>query len=640
MKKTIRDIDVRGKNVFVRCDFNVPIENGKITDDKRIIESLPTIHYLISQDAKIVLCSHLGRPKGKISKAFSLKPVADRLSELLGKEVPLATDVIGEDAKHKHAELKEGDVMLLENIRFCKGEEENDPAFAKTLSEFGEIYVNDAFGAAHRAHASTEGIARYIPAVAGLLLEKEIQYLTSALENIERPYTAILGGAKVSDKILLIESLFERVDSLIIGGGMAFTFIKAKGGNIGKSLLEENMVELAGRLMEKAKYKGVKLLLPVDVKVTTEFSNETPVEQVDIMEIPDNMFGLDIGEKTIELFTNEIMVSKTVVWNGPMGVFELPHFEMGTKKMAQAMAECSGKTIIGGGDSAAAVNKFGLTSKMLHVSTGGGASLEFLEGKTLPGVACLDEKLRRNFIAGNWKMYKTNKEAFAFMRKFSSLYEEGSVEVGLMVPYLQIEKVKELASYLGVKVGAQNVHSEEYGAYTGEVSAPMLQEIGIDYCIVGHSERRQYFQETDEIVNKKARKTFEHGMIPIICVGESLEEREKGEEKEIVQNQVKAALQDLTDAQAKEVVIAYEPVWAIGTGKSATAKDANDMCGHIRQTVAECYNAQIADGIRILYGGSVKGSNASEIMKQQDVDGALVGGASLDPEEFVEIINF
>ena len=640
MKKTVRDINVNGKYVFVRCDFNVPLQDGRITDDKRIIESLPTIRYLMDRKAKIVLCSHLGRPKGKVDPALSLAPVAKRLSALLGKDVPLSHDVAGEDAKKIHDTLKEGEVMLLENVRFEKGEEENDSQFAKQLASFGEIYVNDAFGAAHRAHASTEGIATYLPAVAGLLLEKEIHYLGTALENIERPYTAIMGGAKVSDKILLIENLFEKVDTLLIGGGMAYTFIKAKGGSVGNSLLEENMVELAGRLMEKAKYKGVKLLLPVDTVVTSEFSDDTPFETVDSMEIPDNMMGMDIGEKTRRLFTDEIMKSKTIVWNGPMGVFEMSHYEGGTRAVAQAMASCGGKTIIGGGDSAAAVNKFGLENKMLHVSTGGGASLEFLEGKQLPGIACLEDKPRRPFVAGNWKMYKTIREAEAFMEAFKKNYRDEIPEVGLMVPYPQIMRVRQLAEGTGIRVGAQNMHYAPEGAFTGEISPSMLKELGAEYCIIGHSERRQYFNETDETVNLKLKAAFANGIVPILCVGESLEQREAGQAEAVVSAQVKAALREVQEEEAKSLVIAYEPIWAIGTGKTATAQQADQMCRLIRDTVAQCYDYYISECVRILYGGSVKPSSSQEILSMTEIDGALVGGASLNAEDFLEIVRF
>ncbi|MBQ4339372.1 MAG: triose-phosphate isomerase [Firmicutes bacterium] len=640
MKKTIKDINVKGRYVFVRCDFNVPMKEGKITDDKRITGALPTIEYLIEKGAKIVLCSHMGRPKGKVNPEFSLKPVADRLRQLLGTDVLLANDVIGEDAKAKHDSLRDGQVMLLENVRFHKEEEENDPEFAKELAWFGEFYVNDAFGAAHRAHASTAGIADYLPAVAGFLMEKEVKYLGEAINNIERPYTAIMGGAKVSDKILLIENLLKKVDALIIGGGMAYTFIKALGGNIGTSLLEENMIDLAKDLLKKAEVEGVKVLLPVDTVATTEFSNDTPSQVVDVMKIPDNMMGLDIGPKTRQMFADQIGHSETVVWNGPMGVFEMSNYEAGTRAVAEAMAKCQGKTIIGGGDSAAAVNQFGLANEMLLVSTGGGASLEFLEGKVLPGVACLEDRERRPFIAGNWKMFKTIKEAEKFVEEFKAIYKKDEAEVGLIVPYLQLETVKRLTEGTGIRVGAQNMHFEDYGAFTGEISAPMLKEIGVDCCIIGHSERRQYFGDTDEAINKKLKKALKYGITPILCVGESLEQREAGLEYEVVEKQIKADFAWIPAEQAVNAVIAYEPIWAIGTGRTATAEQANEMCGAIRKVLAECYDESVASAIRIQYGGSVKPANASEILNQPEIDGALVGGASLKPEEFSQILKF
>ncbi len=390
-KKTIEDIQVSGKKVLVRCDFNVPLdENKSITDETRIQGALPTIKYLMNHGARVILCSHLGRPKGGFDMKYSLKPVADRLSQLLGKEVKLAADVIGPSAKELAAQLKDGDVMLLENVRFHKEEEKNDPEFAKELASLAEIYVNDAFGTAHRAHASTEGVAHYLPAVAGYLIGKELSVMGKALENPERPFVAILGGAKVSDKIGVINHLLDKVDVLIIGGGMAYTFQKALGKPIGKSLLEADKVELAKELMEKAKQKGVKLLLPVDNVAADSFSNDA--KRMIVSEIPDDYEGLDIGPKTQALFANEVAHAKTVVWNGPMGVFEFENFAAGTRAIAKAMAECGGVTIIGGGDSAAAVEQMGFAEKMTHVSTGGGASLEFLEGKTLPGVAALNDK--------------------------------------------------------------------------------------------------------------------------------------------------------------------------------------------------------------------------------------------------------
>lgn len=393
-KKTVRDIAPKGKRILMRADFNVPMdENRKITDDSRILGALPTIQYLLDAGAKLILMSHLGRPKGEVNPKYSLAPVAVRLSELLNKPVKMSKDVIGEDAKKLVAELKDGDVMLLENLRFHKEEEANDDGFAKALASFGDIYVNDAFGTAHRAHASTEGVTRFIDtSVSGFLIEKELKFLGEAVENPERSFVAILGGAKVSDKIGVIENLLNKVDVLLIGGGMAYTFIKAMGGNIGKSLLEEDKIELAKNLLEKAEEKNVKLLLPVDTLIADDFSNDANTDVVKTGEIPDTWQGLDIGPKTRELFASEIKKAKTVVWNGPMGVFEMPTFAEGTKAIAKAMSECGGTTIVGGGDSAAAVESMGFGDKISHISTGGGASLEFLEGKELPGVKALSDK--------------------------------------------------------------------------------------------------------------------------------------------------------------------------------------------------------------------------------------------------------
>ena len=393
-KKTIRDIEVAGKKVLVRCDFNVPLdgETGEITDNRRIRAALPTINYLLENNAKVILCSHLGRPKGEANPKYSLKPVAEELSKLLNKKVTLAKDVIGEDAEKLTSNMENGDVILLENVRFHKEEEKNDPEFAKKLASFAEIYVNDAFGTAHRAHASTAGVADYLPAVSGFLIEKELEFLGSSLENPQRPFIAILGGAKVSDKIGVIENLLEKVDSLLIGGGMAYTFYKAQGHGIGTSICEEDKLDLAKEILEKAKQKGVNLLLPVDNHVSSEYSNDGESKFVESTEIPEGFMGLDIGPKTIENFKEVIKTAKTILWNGPLGVSEFERFAEGTNQIAKALAESSAVTIIGGGDSAAAIEKMGLADKMTHISTGGGASLEFLEGKVLPGIACLDDK--------------------------------------------------------------------------------------------------------------------------------------------------------------------------------------------------------------------------------------------------------
>jgi phosphoglycerate kinase len=391
-KKTIEDIEVKGKRVLARCDFNVPLADGVITDDKRIVEALPTIKYLASNGAKVILCSHFGRPKGQFNDKYSLAPVAARLSELLGKKVELASDVIGEDAKAKAAALNEGDVMLIENVRFHKEEEANDPAFAKELASLADIFVNDAFGTAHRAHASTAGVADYLPAVCGYLIQKEISIMGGALSDPKRPFVAILGGAKVSDKIGVITNLLNKVDTLIIGGGMAYTFFRAQGYTIGDSLCEEDKIELAAGILASAKEKGVNLILPKDNRCGDKYDPDCNYQLVDSDTIPNGYMGLDIGPRTEELFANALKGAGTVVWNGPMGVSEWERFASGTRSVAKAVAESGAVSIIGGGDSAAAVEQLGYAEKMTHISTGGGASLEFLEGKTLPGIACLLDK--------------------------------------------------------------------------------------------------------------------------------------------------------------------------------------------------------------------------------------------------------
>ncbi len=395
-KKSIEDVEVAGKRVLCRCDFNVPTKDGKITSDKRIVAAMPTIEYLVNHGAKVILCSHMGKPKGEWKPELSLKIVADRLSQLLGKEVIMASDVVGEDAKAKAAALKDGEVMLLENVRYMKGETKNDPELSRELASMADLFVNDAFGTAHRAHSSTAGVADHLPAVCGYLVQKEVGIMGKALAAPERPFVAILGGAKVSDKLNVINNLLEKVDTLIIGGGMAFTFLAAKGYNVGASLVDNEKIDYCKEMMAKAEAKGVKLLLPVDTVVADSFPNpidaEIPVETVMSDAIPQGKMGLDIGEKASAEFYEAVKTAKTVVWNGPMGVFENPILSKGTKAVAQALADSSAVTIVGGGDSAAACEQLGFASQITHISTGGGASLEFLEGLTLPGIACLQDK--------------------------------------------------------------------------------------------------------------------------------------------------------------------------------------------------------------------------------------------------------
>lgn len=392
-KRNIQDMDVSNKKVLVRVDFNVPLdEQNQITDDRRITEALPTINYLIENNAKVILMSHFGRPKGKFNEKYSLKPVADRLRSLVAAKVTLAADVIGDKVEQDIAALKPGEVLILENVRFYEQEEKNDPEFAKSLAGLAEIYVNDAFGTSHRAHASTAGVANYLPSAIGFLIKKELDIMGKAILNPDRPFVAILGGAKVSDKIGVIENLLDKVDTLLIGGGMAFTFYKAMGYEIGKSILEADKVELAAEIMEKARMKNVALMLPVDIVVAPEFNKDAPFQTVSADNIPADQMGLDIGEKSQAQFAKVIEEAKTVVWNGPMGVFEMPNFAKGTFALAEAMSICKGTTIVGGGDSAAAVELLGFADKITHISTGGGASLEFLEGKVLPGIDIINNK--------------------------------------------------------------------------------------------------------------------------------------------------------------------------------------------------------------------------------------------------------
>ena len=394
-KKTIDDIDVKGKVVLLRCDFNVPMKDGKITDDNRIMAALPTIAKLSGDGGRVMICSHLGKPKGQVKEELTLAPVAERLSELLGQEVLFLKDddVVGVHAKWFKTNMVEGQVVLLENTRFRPEEEKNEDSFSQELASLCDVYVNDAFGTAHRAHCSTAGVAKFVKESAvGYLIEQEIKYLGNALDDPERPFAVILGGSKVSSKISVIDNLLEKADILIIGGGMAYTFIKAKGGKIGKSLLEEDYLDYANEMVKKAEEKGVKLLLPIDTVIASEISNDVPFETVDIMDIPDDMIGVDIGEKSIQLFADALKEAKTVIWNGPMGVFEILNFANGTKKIAEVLADLDATTIVGGGDSAAAVNELGYGDKMTLISTGGGASLEFLEGKELPGITAIQDK--------------------------------------------------------------------------------------------------------------------------------------------------------------------------------------------------------------------------------------------------------
>ena len=634
-KLSVTDVPVKGKRVLVRVDFNVPLdENLNISDESRILGALPTIKYLVENGAKTILCSHLGRPKGKVVPEMSLAPVAKRLAELLPNvKVAFASDSVGEDAKTKAEQLGEGEVLLLENLRFSKEEEKNDPEFAKALASLADVFVSDAFGTVHRAHASTEGVAHYLPAVCGFLIEKELSVMGGALANPARPFVSILGGKKVGDKIGVIRNLLDKCDTLLIGGAMSYTFFKAMGLNIGTSYLDEESVETARELLGEAKAKGVRMQLPVDCVVAKDFAPDAEHMTVAFDAIPDGWMGMDIGEKTAKLYGEIIREAKTVVWNGPMGVFEMDAFSKGTEAVARACAECEGTTIIGGGDSASAINKFGLGDKMTHMSTGGGASLEFLEGKTLPGVAALlDRPCRKKLIAGNWKMNKNRDEAKQLVSDLLPLVENAECD---FVDLCCAAKVLEGSN---VKLGSQNIHWAAKGAFTGEISADMLKCIGVEYAIIGHSERRQYFGETDETVNMRTKAALENGILPIVCVGETLEQREAGITDTFLAGQVKALYNGIPAEEAARITVAYEPIWAIGTGKTATNEEANRTIGAIRRVIAELYGLDFAQHTRILYGGSMNAKNAAGLKAMPQIDGGLIGGASLVAEDFAKVV--
>ena len=680
-KKTEDQMAIRGRRILVRCDFNVPLKEGKITDDTRIRAALPTIRKLSGDGGRVILCSHLGKVKNGPNPGESLAPVAKRLEELLGRPIVFVDDdaVTGEKATAAVSAMRDGDIVLLQNTRF-RGEEEtkNGETFSRELADLADAYVCDAFGSAHRAHASVEGVTRFIRAkggdcAVGYLMEKEIAFLGNAVDNPERPFVAVLGGAKVADKLNVISNLLEKCDTLIIGGGMAYTFLKAQGYEIGRSLLDEEKLDYCREMINKAEKLGKKLLLPLDAVTTAAFPDpidapvQTEIYAVDAM--PSDRMGMDIGPESIKLFSRAVSEAKTVVWNGPMGVFENPQLAEGTRALAKAMAETGAVTIIGGGDSAAAVNQLGYADKMSHISTGGGASLEFLEGKELPGVAAADDAprplsdegkdssrrltgeggscplpdegeggsrrltgegdLRTPLIAGNWKMNKTPSETAAFIRELAPLVADAACEVVLCVPAIDIPAAVEAARGSRIAIGGENMYFEEKGAFTGEIAPNMLTDAGARYVVIGHSERRGYFGETDEGVNKKALKALEHGLTPIICCGETLTQRQEGVTLSFIRGQIEAAYQGIPAEDVPKTVIAYEPIWAIGTGVVATTEQAQEVCGMLRALLAEMYDVSVAARTRILYGGSVAPDNAKELFAQADIDGGLVGGASL-----------
>lgn len=637
-KKTVRDLDVAGKKVLVRVDFNVPLnDKGEITDDTRITASLPTIQYLLEQKAAVILMAHLGRPKGQVKPELSLAPVAKHLGKLLGKKILFAPDCVGEAAQAAASKLKPGHILLLENLRFHKEEEKNDMEFAEKLASLADLYVNDGFGVSHRAHASVEGVTHFLPAAAGFLLEKEIQYVGQAVTNPLHPFVAIIGGAKVSDKIGVISNLLDKVDTLLIGGGMANTFLAAQGYKMGKSLVEEDKLDLAKELLAKAKKNKVNMLLPTDLVMAAAFAPDAEHVTEKVKNLNQAYMALDIGAETSKAYAEALADAKMIVWNGPMGVFEMDAFCKGTEAVAKAVAKSRATSIVGGGDSVAAIEKLGLAKRITHISTGGGASLEYLEGKVLPGVAALDD-LRRKMIAGNWKMHKTVSEAVALAEDIVMETNGTLNEVVIFPPFTALETVADAIDGKHVGYGAQDLHWEDKGAFTGAVSGAMIADICAEYVLVGHSERRTIFGENEKIVASKIIAAYRNGLKPMLCVGENLAEREAGKTAREINMQLKSALRVISAEDAENLVVAYEPIWAIGSGKAATPEDALEVCTLIREKIGKIFTPDIARKVRILYGGSVNEKNAASF-NLSGIDGVLVGGASLKADTFAAIVR-
>jgi len=631
--RSFRDADLSGQRALVRVDFNVPLDGSEIRDDTRIQAALPTIRSLVEGGAAVILLSHLGRPKGKVDAAYSLAPVAHRLSSLLGRDVAFAEDVVGESARRHVEQLESGGVLLLENLRFEPGEEANDPEFVDLLAGLGDVYINDAFGAAHRAHASTAGVPHKLPAYAGDLMLKEIDALRSLIGRPRKGFVAIIGGAKVSDKIGVLERLVERVETLIIGGGMANTFLLESGRSVGTSLTDPDAVSSAAQIADAAGRHETSLLLPIDAVVATSMTN-TRTEVVAIDEMPPRSAIYDIGPKSTQIFTDVINRSLTVFWNGPMGVFEQEQFANGTMAIAHAIANSTAFSVVGGGDSVAAIEQAGVAEQISHVSTGGGATGIHRRTRVAwhrgAGAAIVNQV---RTVIGNWKMNSTLIEARALATRVATI-SPSSVSVAVAPPFPWIASVRDILQGSAVRVGAQTCSAVPNGAHTGEVSVAMLSEL-CTFVLVGHSERRATYGETDQIVRAKLEAVLSGGLTAVLCVGETLADRAGGHQEAIVTRQLRESLRSVRAGQSARVVIAYEPVWAIGTGRSATAEDANDMAKLIR---IACRGLGLGE-IQVLYGGSVNAGNASSLIAGSEVGGFLVGGASLNADDFQTIVT-
>lgn len=646
---SMREMEVQGTTVLVRVDLNVPLrDDGSIADDTRIRQILPTVEYLRQKEARVVLISHLGRPKGRRVHRFSLKPVAKRLAELLKTEVGLTREVVGDEPRQAIDQLGPGDVLLLENVRFHPGEEANAPEFAKALAELGDLIINDAFAASHREHASIVGVARYRPVVAGLLLEKEITALKALRDQPEHPYMAIIGGAKISDKLAICRRLLDKVDAMMLGGGLANTFIACMGYAVGQSLCEMEIANDVRNLIAEASRKNVDLLMPLDVMIAPTMDAAAPTRIVDVGDVPNDWMIVDIGPRTVGRYTAKLQQAKTVFWNGPMGVFEIPGFSSGTRSIAEALAELKDATkVAGGGESVEALQQMDLLAQMDHVSTGGGASLEFLSGRLLPGIRVLKRKEidRKPWVGGNWKMAVSPEQAQDFAASFSEKMLANDLDVVLFPSFTEIEPVSQMLKQRSVLVGGQDCHWEARGSFTGGVSAHMLRWVGASYAIVGHSEFREHFADTDERVAKKLFRALEAELSAVLCVGETSAERDAGRAKERISEQLHRALKEVRDRMPEDyvwsnrLVVAYEPVWAIGAKKPAETEQIAEMMRYIRKQLAEILTPPAAEGIRIVYGGSVNAKNVASVMAISDVDGVLVGGASQKVEEFVTLLE-
>lgn len=640
---SVKDVSVAGRRVLVRVDFNVPLtESDAVADDSRIRAALPTIRFLREHGAKTILVSHLGRPGGRRVPDLSLAPVVRWLSRLLDIEVRLLDDVTGRRVKRAVESMEPGDIVFLENVRFHPGETENDPRLARDLAGLADIYVNDAFGTAHRMHASTYGVAEYLPGMIGLLMEREIETLTHLREGPQSPYVAVLGGAKISDKLAVCRELLNKVDALILGGGLANTFLLCLGYSVGKSLVEPEMIPEVRSVIAEAGSKDVDLLMPLDVVVAEVISPGAETRVVSSSEVPRNWSIVDIGPRTATRYAEKLQEARTVFWNGPMGIFEISEFSEGTERMAESLARLEGATtVVGGGESVEAIQRLGLADRIDFVSTAGGAALSFLAGRQLPSLQVLQrpEGERRPWIGGNWKMNTRRDEARQLARDIAAGYNGGSTDVVLFPPHPFVESVGEELTGTSVGLGGQDSHWEDTGAFTGAVSALMLRSVGARTVLVGHSECREHFGDDDDRVHGKLAAALEAGMSAVLCVGETLTEREEGNHFETVTGQLEVALKAVPRNSSRKLVVAYEPVWAIGTGRPALPRDINEMTAHLRTELQRLMGPDAAGRIRVVYGGSITPGNIREVMELPEVDGALVGGASLRADSFLRIIR-